>query len=181
MSAKDLTHCVVISEQVGARMVQKTFTLRRFQPADLDRVIHINQVCLPENYSTHFFMDLYERYPETFIVAEVDDEIVGYVMCRIETGLPDFGLFGISKRGHVISIAVLPERQRKGIGRALMQEAMLSMRLLKAKECYLEVRVTNAPATEMYRKLGFETSRSIHGYYADGEDAYVMTRRLPSP
>ena len=116
-------------------MVQTTFTLRRFQPADLEKVIHINQVCLPENYSGYFFMDLYERYPETFIVAEVDSELVGYIMCRIETGLPDFGLLGITKRGHVISIAVLPEHQRRGIGQTLMREAMLRMRTYKAKEC----------------------------------------------
>lgn len=181
MDAKGLTQCVAISEQAGAPMVQTTFALRRFQPADLDRVIHINQVCLPENYSTHFFMDLYERHPETFIVAEIDGEIAGYIMCRIETGLPDFGLFGITRRGHVISIAVLPEHQRMGIGKALVEEAMSAMRLLKAKECYLEVRVTNTPAIELYGKLGFERSRSVRNYYADGEDAYVMTRKLYPP
>ena len=160
-------------------MVQTMFTLRRFQPDDLEKVIHINQVCLPENYSTYFFMELHERYPETFIVAEVAGEVVGYIMCRIETGLPDFGLLGITKRGHVISIAVLPEYQRKGIGEALIREAMVHMRLYKAKDCYLEVRVSNAPAIDLYKKLGFDTSRTVHGYYADGEDAAIMTRKLP--
>jgi len=164
--------------EVGAHMVQTTFALRRFQPDDLEKVVHINQVCLPENYSTYFFMDLYERYPETFIVAEVAGEIAGYIMCRIETGLPDFGLFGIAKRGHVISVAVLPEYQRKGIGEALIREAMLRMRQYKAKECYLEVRVTNTPAINLYKKLNFETSRTVRGYYADGEDAAIMTRKL---
>jgi len=161
-------------------MVQTTFSLRRFQPDDLENVMRINQVCLPENYSTYFFMELYERYPETFIVAEVAGELIGYIMCRIESGLPDFRLFGITKRGHVISVAVLPKYQRKGIGDALMREAMLGMRQYKAKECYLEVRVSNAPAINMYKKLGFETSRTIHGYYADGEDAAIMTRKLPA-
>lgn len=159
-------------------MVQTTFSLRRFQPSDLEKVKHINQVCLPENYSSYFFMDLYERFPETFIVAEVYGEVAGYIMCRIETGLPDFGLFGIAKRGHVISIAVLPQYQRKGIGQALMQDAMQRMRTYKAKECYLEVRASNTPAINLYKKLGFETSRTVHGYYADGEDAAVMTRKL---
>jgi len=162
-------------------MVQTTFTLRRFQPTDLEKVIHINQVCLPENYSSYFFIDLYEHYPETFIVAEAYAELVGYIMCRIETGLPDFGLLGITRRGHVISIAVLPEYQRKGIGQALLQEAMSRMRTYKAKECYLEVRASNTPAINMYKKLGFETSRTVHGYYADGEDAAVMSRKLTSP
>ena len=160
-------------------MVQTTYTLRPFKPDDLEKVMHINQVCLPENYSTFFFMEIHERYPETFIVAEVADEIVGYIMCRIETGLPDFGLLGITKRGHVISIAVLPEYQRKGIGEALIREAMVHMRLYKAKDCFLEVRVSNAPAISLYRKLGFDTSRTVRGYYADGEDAAIMTRKLP--
>lgn len=160
-------------------MVQTTYTLRRFKPDDLEKVMHINQVCLPENYSTFFFMEIYERYPETFVVAEIGDEVVGYIMCRIETGLPDFGLLGITKRGHVISIAVLPESQRKGIGEALIREAMVHMRLYKAKDCFLEVRVSNDPAISLYKKLGFETSRTVRGYYADGEDAAIMTRKLP--
>jgi ribosomal-protein-alanine N-acetyltransferase len=159
-------------------MVQTTFSLRRFRPDDLERVMYINRVCLPENYATYFFMDLYERFPVTFLVAEEDGEIMGYIMCRIETGLPNFGLLGIAKRGHVISIAVLPEHQRKGIGTALMKEAMSGMRVYKAKECYLEVRVSNMPAVNLYKKLGLEATRVVHGYYADGEDAYVMRCKL---
>jgi ribosomal-protein-alanine N-acetyltransferase len=159
-------------------MVQTTFTLRRFQPQDLQHVMHINQVCLPENYNNYFFLELHEHFPETFIVAEQDNQIVGYIMCRIETGFPDFGLFGIAKRGHVISIAIVPEQQRQGIGTALMEQAMQGMRLYKAKECYLEVRVSNKPAIGLYKKLGFEIERTAHGYYADGEGAYIMSRKL---
>jgi ribosomal-protein-alanine N-acetyltransferase len=140
--------------------------------------MHINQICLPENYASYFFTELYERFPETFIVAEENGAIEGYVMCRIETGLPDFGLLGIAKRGHVISVAVLPEHQRKGIGTALMEEAMHGMQFYKAKECYLEVRVTNTPAVNLYKKFRFETTRIAHGYYSDGEDAYIMSLKL---
>ncbi len=159
-------------------MVQTTFRLRRFRPDDLDKVMHINLVCLPENYGTYFFTELYERFPETFIVAEENGKIIGYGMCRIETGLPDFGLLGISKRGHVISIAVLPENQRGGIGTALMEEVMHGMRFYKAKEWFLEVRVTNTPAVKLYKKFGFQTNKIAHGYYSDGEDAYIMSIKL---
>lgn len=160
-------------------MVQTTFTFRPFRPEDLDRVMHINKMCLPENYTSYFFMDLYKRFPNTFVVAEQSRQIVGYVMCRIEMGMPPLGLFGLNKRGHVISIAVLPEHQRKGIGRALMEEAMLGMRSYNARECYLEVRASNIAAIRLYEKLGFEILRNLHGYYADGEDAYVMRKKLP--
>lgn len=141
--------------------------------------MHINRVCLPENYTTFFFMNLYQRFPETFIVAEENGDVVGYTMCRIETGIPSFKLLGITRKGHVISIAVLPEHQREGIGYALMREAMEAMVNYKAKECYLEVRASNVPAVNLYRKMGFEVARTMRGYYADGEAAYVMARKLP--
>ena len=141
--------------------------------------MHINRVCLPENYTTFFFMNLYQRFPETFIVAEENGDIIGYIMCRIETGIPSFKLLGIAKKGHVISIAVLPEKQRDGIGYALMREAMHAMVNYKAKECYLEVRASNAPAVNLYKKMGLEIIRTVTGYYADGEAAYVMARKLP--
>jgi len=155
------------------------YTLRRFEPSDLEPVMHINRVCLPENYTTFFFMDLHQRFPGTFVVAEENGEVVGYITCRIETGIPSFKLLGITRKGHVISIAVLPEHQRKGIGHALAREAMRAMVNYKAKECYLEVRSSNVAAVSLYRKMGFEIARTIRGYYADGEAACVMARKLP--
>ncbi len=156
----------------------ETFKLRKFTPDDLQAVIQINRETLPENYSDYFFMDLYERFAETFIVAEDEGKIAGYIMCRVEVGLSNFGLGGLIRKGHVVSIAVLPHYRRKGVAQALMNTAMDGMRFYKAKQCYLEVRVTNDAGVALYKKLGFEVSRSVHGYYSDGEDAYVMTKKL---
>ena len=158
--------------------MQQTFKLRKFTPDDLQSVMQINRYCLPENYMDFFFMDLHQRFPETFIVAEQEGKIVGYIMCRIEVGFASFWLGGLIRKGHVVSIAVLPRGRRKGVAQALMTMAMEGMRQYKAKLCYLEVRVTNKPGVTLYKKLGFEASRTIHGYYSDGEDAYVMGKKL---
>jgi ribosomal-protein-alanine N-acetyltransferase len=158
--------------------MQQTFKLRKFTPDDLQSVIRINRYCLPENYMDFFFMDLHQRFTETFIVAEQDGKLVGYIMCRIEVGLASLGLGGLIRKGHVVSIAVLPKGRRKGVARTLMTEVMKGMRHYKAKLCYLEVRVTNEPGVALYKKLGFEVSRTLRGYYSDGEDAYVMTQKL---
>ncbi len=147
------------------------FRLREFRPEDLDRVIHINETCLPENYSRGFYMAIHKSYPDLFLVAERGGEIVGYIMCRIE------GFFWQKKKGHVISIAVLPEHRRRGIATALMEEALSRMtNRYGASECYLEVRVSNTPAIRLYEKLGFRKTDRIKGYYMDGEDAYIMTK-----
>jgi ribosomal-protein-alanine N-acetyltransferase len=158
--------------------LQQTFKLRKFNPNDLERVTYVNRVCLPENYSDYFFVDLHRRFPETFIVAEENREVVGYIMCRIETGLSGFGFRGLIKKGHIVSVAVLPPYRRKGVGEALVAKAMENMQFYKAKHCFLEVRVTNTAAVSLYRKLGFQVTRTIRSYYADGEDAYVMSREL---
>ncbi len=156
----------------------QTFTIRKFKEDDLQSVIEINRETLPENYTDYFFLDLYERFPETFIVAEEEGKIVGYIMCRIEVGLSNFGLGGLVRKGHVVSIAVLPRWRRKGIAQALIKRAMEGMQFYKAKQCYLEVRVTNDAGVKLYAKLGFEVSRTVHGYYSDGEDAHVMSKKL---
>ncbi|MGQ9507742.1 MAG: ribosomal protein S18-alanine N-acetyltransferase [Candidatus Bathycorpusculaceae bacterium] len=158
--------------------MQQTFKLRKFTMSDLQSVMHINRVCLPENYTDYFFIELHHRFPETFIVAEENGEVVGYIMCRIELGLSNFGLSGLLKKGHIVSVAVLHPYRRKGIGKALVTQALENMRLYNAKQCFLEVRVTNTPAIELYKKLGFEVTRTINGYYSDGENAYVMTKKL---
>ncbi|MEM2118246.1 MAG: ribosomal protein S18-alanine N-acetyltransferase [Candidatus Bathyarchaeia archaeon] len=158
--------------------MQQTFKLRKFTMNDLRSVVHINMVCLPENYTDFFFIDLHQRFPETFIVAEENGEVVGYIMCRMELGLSNFGFKGLVKKGHIVSVAVLPQYRRKGIGEALVNKAIEGMRLYNAKQCFLEVRVTNTQAISLYKKLGFQVTRTIHGYYADGEDAYLMSLEL---
>ncbi len=158
--------------------MQQTFSLRLFKSTDLDQVININHECLPENYTTFFFLDLYERYPKTFVVAEQEGKVVGYIMCRIETRLGGLERLGISKKGHVISIAVLPKYRRQGIAANLLEEAMKNMIHYKSKECYLEVRVGNDEAVKLYERLGFKISKTIREYYMDGEDAYVMSKEL---
>ena len=158
-----------------------SYSLRKFEPKDLYQVMSINQKCLPENYSESFFMSLHQNFPETFIVAEKDGMIVGYIMCRIESGLSGIGFspFSLSRKGHIISIAVLPEHRGKGLGRALIEKALETMaKSYNAKSCYLEVRVSNEPAIKLYKKVGFEVQRTIRGYYADGENAYIMSIKM---
>lgn len=155
------------------------YTLRTFTVSDLERVMHINTKCLPENYSSFFYKDLYTRFPDAFIVAEMDGEIQGYIMCRIEKGWSKKGKLTPARLCHVVSVAVLERYRRKGIGMALIREAMArGRRIYDCKEGYLEVRVTNEAAVNLYAKLGFTKVKRNYGYYLDGEDAWVMASTL---
>ena len=140
--------------------------------------MNINYSCLPENYSLYFFQELYQKNPKAFIVAEVDGRIAGYIMCRIEHGFSDLRRLSFTKKGHVVSVAVLPEYRRMGIGRALMQDAFKAMVEYGASEAFLEVRVGNTEAVSLYTSMGLKITRTVEYYYRDGESANVMTLAL---
>ncbi|AEM39474.1 ribosomal-protein-alanine acetyltransferase [Pyrolobus fumarii 1A] len=153
--------------------------IRRARESDLPQVIQVNRKCLPENYPEWFFEDHLRNWGKAFYVAEAPrGKIVGYVMTRVEYGV-GFVARGFVKRGHIISLAVLPEYRRRGIATKLMEAAMDSLkREYGAQEVYLEVRVSNTPAIKLYEKLGFRKIHVIPRYYFDGEDAYLMARLL---
>ena len=158
---------------------QNDYRFRKFREEDLEKVVWINRLCLPENYSPYFFLELHKNYPETFFVAEYENNIVGYVMARIETGFSEIHRFKIVKKGHIISIAVVPEHRLKGVGTRLMLNSLRGMvQFYGCSETYLEVRVSNHNAIAMYKKLGYREVRRIPHYYLDGEDASLMCREL---
>lgn len=159
-------------------MLIQSYALRQFNSADLDSVMAINRVCLPENYAPYFFIDTFNTLPETFIVAEAQGVVVGYIMCRMEHGFSDLRRLRFSKKGHIISVAVMPDYRNQGIGYSLVEKALTALMGLQADECYLEVRLNNDPAINLYRKMGFEITRTVPRYYYDSSDAYVMTKVL---
>jgi len=152
------------------------FTLRTFKGEDLNRVMAINFECLPENYSSSFYRELFSRFPETFVVADANGDVQGYIMCRVERGFSKLRNLSPARLLHVVSIAVREPYRRKGIAKALMFEAMKrGLVSYEATECYLEVRVGNEPAVKLYEGLGFTKTKRNYGYYLDGEDAWVMS------
>ncbi|MDE1826386.1 MAG: ribosomal protein S18-alanine N-acetyltransferase [Thaumarchaeota archaeon] len=149
--------------------------IRRCDPSDIIPVMEINLKTLPEHYSDYFYESLLAELPEAFLVAEIEQKLVGYIMCKIEYGFSNFKKLGFVKKGHVVSIAVLPDHRQKGIGRALVEEAIVGVKIKKSDELYLEVRCSNNEAIKLYEKLGFIIKQRLKAYYRDGEDAYLMT------
>lgn len=163
-------------------MSAEGYIIRGFRSDDMNRVMDINVECLPENYSSFFYRDLYRRFPKAFVVAEADGDIQGYIMCRIERGLSKLRSIRPTKLCHVVSIAVRAPYRRRGIASSLVQRAMKnSMEEYNVSECFLEVRIGNEAALKLYEKLGFEKVKRNYGYYLDGEDAWVMAVFIEEP
>ena len=160
-------------------MSTKKIALRKFSSKDLEKVMLVNQECLPENYAPSFFLDISKNCPDAFLVAQINGDLVGYIMCRLENGFSDFKRFRVVKKGHIVSIAVKPEYRRKKVGSILLRGAIEALRKYDMNEVYMEVRTANQNAINMYNKLDFEFIRKVKSYYQDGSDAHMMGIKIP--
>ena len=84
----------------------------------------------------------------------------------------------IADECHVLNIAVHPESRRLGIGTVLLTEAIAEAKSTGAGLVTLEVRRSNLPARQLYRKFDFEERCLRRNYYGPGEDAVIMELRF---
>lgn len=82
----------------------------------------------------------------------------------------------------ILSVAVSPDCRRRGIGRALIEEALRHAYREGAHDIHLEVEDTNQAAIALYRRVEFRENGRRTGYYTQGREtpggALVMLRRL---
>ena len=140
---------------------------RLAQPGDIDEIVRLEERCFPtEPWSRQMFTEELENDLALFVVAEVDGRIAGYLIAWII----------VPMECQVGSIAVLPEYRRQGIARQLLGIMLQTCREAGTPDAYLEVRVSNTAAIELYRSLGFAQDGLRKAYYQDGEDAITMAR-----
>jgi len=79
----------------------------------------------------------------------------------------------------ILTLAVHPAAQRRGVGSALLRAATAEAAGRGARAMFLEVAAANGPACRLYAAHGFVVAGRRRTYYADGEDALVMRALLP--
>nr|WP_230972260.1 ribosomal protein S18-alanine N-acetyltransferase [Archaeoglobus neptunius] len=109
---------------------------------------------------------VYLTYGSDLLVADLGNKIAGYIVTMDVD----------ETTGKIIAFAVRKEFRRMGIGKILLGSAIKRLEGRGKKKIILEVRVSNIPAQELYKKFGFKVAEIIPGYYSDGEDAYLMIR-----
>src|ERR1035437_7571657 len=146
---------------------------------DLPRIIEIERLAFPAPWTIASFQPELtlpvSRIMVALRVASHEDgrddndngKIAGF-LCR----------WLIADECHVLNIAVHPDSRRLGIGTVLLTEAIAEARSTGAGMVTLEVRRSNLPARQLYRKFEFEERRLRRHYYGPGEDAIIMELRL---
>jgi len=109
-------------------------------------------------------MEVEENKCARYYVAKDDNRIIGYG-----------GMWLVLDEAHVTNVAVHPDYRRKGVGRRIMETLINEAVRLGKERMTLEVRVSNTPAINLYKSLGFEEGGIRKGYYSNNrEDALIM-------
>jgi ribosomal-protein-alanine N-acetyltransferase len=86
------------------------------------------------------------------------------------------GFEHVLNEGSITNVAVMPNRRRIGIGRALMRSLIEKARDLSLESLTLEVRASNIAAIELYRQMGFSLVGIRPDYYDFPDEDAVMMR-----
>lgn len=90
------------------------------------------------------------RNPDTVLVAEEDDKIVGVIMAGND-----------GRRGFIYHTSVHPEYRRKGIGTALVDEAMKALKELDINKVAMVVFERNIDGNAFWEKQGFSERKDL--------------------
>lgn len=147
----------------------REYLIRKMTWRDLDEVmiIEIESFTLPWSRRS-YENELLNQYA-TYMVADYEGEVAAYG-----------GIWVVQDEAHITNVAVAANHRRKGMGSALLHALINTARLKRAGRVFLEVRVSNGPALEMYGSQGFSPAGLRKQYYDDNnEDALIMMRLLP--
>lgn len=90
---------------------------------------------------------------------------VGFVLSRV-----------VPPESEILSVAVVTDRRRRGIGRALVAFHLARLASEGIAISFLEVEAGNAAARTLYARLGYVEVGRRRGYYAGGADALLLRR-----
>ena len=149
--------------------------IRKYRKSDFERLFEIDQAAFSKEIAySHLELQYYLGLRNSrALVADDAGKVVGFVIACYED----------RRLGHIITIDVVPHRQRQHIGSALLDKIERWLWNSGAEAIYLETAVDDTSARGFYERHGYFVLEEIDGYYNDTTSAFVMmktAKRLPT-
>jgi ribosomal-protein-alanine N-acetyltransferase len=170
--------------------VAVAFVIREFKPGDFETLWRIDQECFPAGIAyTKQELKAYVRHRGAFTLVAVDAgarkneakheaKDAGQDAGKDTGQAAGFIVAHGGRAGHVITIDVVTEARRLGVGSLLLQAAEDRLRAAGSRAIGLETAVDNLAALTFYKRHGYSVVRTWPRYYPNGVDALVMKKEL---
>jgi ribosomal protein S18 acetylase RimI-like enzyme len=160
--------------------------LRTYRPDDFDALHRIDVSCYSSDVAySRSELRTYMAFPGAAVVVaevpggggavpsdggsemELTAKIIGFCLSIHRGG-----------GGHIITMDVLKEWRRHGVGSALLEEAEKRLARAGVDRVELETATDNAAGIAFWRSRGYRACGVKRGYYPRGVDAYAMAKSL---
>lgn len=148
--------------------MENNIIIRPMTIDDVDEVYTVEEDCFVDPWSKDSIRKELKNDLARYLVAEIDDKIVGYV-----------GVWFVVDEGHITNVAVHSDYRGKKVGDKLVKQMVELCKENNIVAMTLEVRASNTVAQNLYRKYGFKMGGIRKEYYSDNkEDAIIMWNQL---
>ncbi|HUX06004.1 MAG TPA: N-acetyltransferase [Acidobacteriota bacterium] len=157
-------------ERMKVAVSGESFVLRPIEIGDIDALHALDCICFPPDRAfTPGYFSLLFLYHRAFgwALEDPEAELAAFILLTIQRN-----------RGNISTIDVHPRFRRLGLGTRLIGLAEETLRQMGVRKCALQVEVDNEAAIELYKKLGYSTTRLLPGYYDGKKDGYLMEKPL---
>jgi ribosomal protein S18 acetylase RimI-like enzyme len=152
------SNSIDIGEDANKKRKKLNLTIREMDIDDLAAVFHLGEELftarhVPNLYRTwdeYEVLTLFQSDPEFCLVAEVDDEIVGFALgTTIEKSHSAW------KYGHLVWLGVKPALHRHGVAVKLFNQFRDLMLDDGVRMLLVDTEADNLPALHFFRRMGF--------------------------
>ncbi|MGU3399388.1 ribosomal protein S18-alanine N-acetyltransferase [Brucellaceae bacterium D45D] len=153
------------------RFARRPVSVEPLTVKDSQAIQPIHAVAFHHGWSSDDFRSLIAQDTVFGFVARPHgkpDAACGFVLARLVAG-----------EAEILTIAVDPGQQRKGVGRSLMDAVLRHLYQERSETLFLEVDAANVAAQALYRRLGFHKVGDRPAYYEtpEGRSSALILRR----
>ena len=145
------------------------FNYDYLEEKDIDRVLAIEEESNPVPWTIKNFKDCIEKGYYSLVLKE-DNKVIGFAILSVST-----------EESHLLNIGLTSLKRGRGLGRELLEKMIMAAEVMGSKKIFLEVRISNVIAIDLYKASGFKEVGLRKKYYRlkEGrEDAILMSKSL---
>lgn len=141
--------------------------VKRADITHIEEIIAFQKECFSHRWSDNVLFSELINIDSFYFMMFEEEKMIGFA-----------GYQNVVGEGHIMTVAIKPERRSRGYGKILLSVMFDDMRKKGISDITLEVRESNESAIRLYEKMGFEKTGIRKNYYSDnGENAIIMWRK----
>lgn len=143
-----------------------SYKIEPMNSSHIEGVFEVSKLSLAEAWNIESIEKELSNKLAKYFVALDENKVIGFL-----------GMWVVFDEGDITNIAVHPEYRKQGIGNLLMDNLITLCKENNINSLTLEVRQSNLPAQNLYKKHGFKEEGIRKNFYDNPkENAIIMWR-----